>query len=45
MHHKDISNSIFEIRQFFPGASCLLMMILLDEFSISNAGYSGIILQ
>ena len=42
---KDISNSLFEMKQYFPEASCLLMLFLLDEYCISHSGYSPLILQ
>ena len=45
MQHKDISNSIFEMRQYFPQASCFLMLLLLDEFCVAHAGYSDSILH
>lgn len=45
MQHKDISNSIFEMRQYFPQPSCFLMMMLLDDLCVSHAGFSEAILQ
>ena len=45
MQYKDISNSIFEMRQYFPQPSCLLMMMLLDDLCVSHAGFSETILQ
>jgi hypothetical protein len=41
----DISNSIFEMKQYFPEAASLLMLMLLDEFCISHTAYSTAILQ
>ena len=45
LEHKDISNTIYELKQYFPQASCLLMLLLLNEYCVSHVEYSTAILD
>ena len=45
LSNKDIANTLYELKQYFPEASCLLMLLLLNEYCISQINFSGLIIQ
>lgn len=42
---KDIANSLYEMKYYFPTAPCMLMLLLLDEYCVGQVAFSGIILE
>jgi len=42
---KDIANSLYEMKYYFPYAPCMLMLLLLDEYCVGQVVFSNIILE
>lgn len=45
LSHKDIAESLYQMKQCFPYNSCFLMLFLLDEYIVAQAAYNSVILQ
>jgi len=45
MSNKEISASIYQLKQCFPYASCFLMLFLFDDYIISQVAYNSVVLQ